>query len=203
MIGSLFNKVENIRRVEHLPWEYHKYPTQGRKLLQRLIQKRHKANKRYTIGNDCFIALSAGIWAHDLAIGDRTCISGGTIIKDHVSIGANSLIGLNCYIGGKVTIGAETMLGNNVSILGFDHGLAPEHPMIHQNITMKGITIGNDCWIGANVTIVDGVTINDHAIIAAGAVVTKDVAAWTIAGGIPAKPIRDRQHFAPPIQRIA
>lgn len=54
------------------------------------------------------------------------------------------------------------------------------------------ITIGNDVWIGARVIIMDGVNIGDGAIIAAGAVVTKDVEPYTIVGGVPAKTIRKR-----------
>lgn len=59
-----------------------------------------------------------------------------------------------------------------------------------QGATRKGIEIGKDCWIGANATILDGVKIGDGCIVAAGAVVNRDVPSYTIVGGVPAKTIK-------------
>lgn len=61
-----------------------------------------------------------------------------------------------------------------------------------QGATRKGIEIGKDCWIGANATILDGVKIGDGCIVAAGAVVNRDVPSYTIVGGVPAKTIKNR-----------
>ncbi len=63
--------------------------------------------------------------------------------------------------------------------------------------------IEDDVWIGANVTIVDGVTVGAHAVVAAGAVVTRDVAPWTVVAGVPARPIKDRRDQASAAARRA
>jgi acetyltransferase-like isoleucine patch superfamily enzyme len=69
----------------------------------------------------------------------------------------------------------------------------PSRSVNTQGVSNQGIRIGNDVWIGACVTILDGVTIGDHSILAAGAVVNKDVAPYEIVAGIPAKRIRYRE----------
>jgi acetyltransferase-like isoleucine patch superfamily enzyme len=65
-------------------------------------------------------------------------------------------------------------------------------PMNTQGVSNRGIRIGNDVWIGACVTILDGVNVGDHSILAAGAVVTKDVMPYEIVAGVPARRIKSR-----------
>ncbi|MNG32136.1 Virginiamycin A acetyltransferase [compost metagenome] len=65
-------------------------------------------------------------------------------------------------------------------------------PIKEQGIYRQGITIEDDCWIGSNVTILDGVTIGTGSVVAAGAVVTKDVPPYSVVGGVPAKIIKER-----------
>ena len=67
-----------------------------------------------------------------------------------------------------------------------------DKPIRLQGATRKGIEIGNDCWIGSKVTILDGVKIGNHAIVAAGAVVNKNVPDYAIVGGVPAKILKMR-----------
>lgn len=88
---------------------------------------------------------------------------------------------------GGVTIGAGSQIGHNVVFATLNHGLAPEE----RKMTYPApIVLGKNVWIGSNATILQGVTIGDNAIVAAGAVVTKDVLANTIVGGVPAKIIK-------------
>ena len=69
----------------------------------------------------------------------------------------------------------------------------PSKPVYQQPVTSKGITIGKDVWIGSHIVVLDGVTVGSHAVLAAGAVVTKDVPDWTVVGGNLARKIRDRR----------
>ncbi|MEB8330284.1 CatB-related O-acetyltransferase [Flavobacteriaceae bacterium KMM 6897] len=103
-------------------------------------------------------------------------------------------IGPGAYIPPKVTIGKYAMLAPNVSILGGDHIFTdPTTPIIFSGRPeMPQTTIGEDAWIGANVSIMAGVTIGNGAIIAANAMVTKDIPEYSIYGGNPAKLIRMR-----------
>ena len=110
---------------------------------------------------------------------------------------------INCKIGRFTSIGIETMAGG----LGRHPTDFPStSPVFYSTLGQAGatfvdrnyynelppVTIGNDVWIGARAIILDGVTIGDGAIVAAGAVVTRDVEPYTIVGGIPAKVIRRR-----------
>jgi hypothetical protein len=90
-------------------------------------------------------------------------------------------------------MGDGVRIASHASIYGFNHGYADVTlPVYRQPLTTVGVTIGDDVWIGAGAVIVDGVRIGSHSIVAAGAVVTKDVPAYSIVGGNPARVIRDR-----------
>ncbi len=117
----------------------------------------------------------------------------GSISKDLVAH-EFAYIGANCIIPPKVTLGKYTMLAPNVSILGGDHIFDnPNSPIIFSGRPKMPVTnIGDDVWIGANVCLMAGLTIGNGAIIAAGAIVTKNIEPYGIYGGNPAKLIRMR-----------
>ncbi len=96
----------------------------------------------------------------------------------------------------QVHIGNHVMIGPNTLISTVNHPMTPMGRREHLGIA-KPVKIGNDVWIGGNVTILPGVTIGDNVIVAAGAVVTKDVASNTLVGGVPAKKIRDLENDIP------
>jgi acetyltransferase-like isoleucine patch superfamily enzyme len=107
----------------------------------------------------------------------------------NITIGKNVFINSGCRFQdqGGITIGDGALIGHNVVLATLNHDFAPEkRSTIHPAL----IVIGRNVWIGASATLVPGVTVGDNAVIAAGAVVTKDVPANTIAGGVPAKVIR-------------
>lgn len=114
----------------------------------------------------------------------------GLRIEDNVGISPNAFIAVR----GDVFIGSDTIIGPGFSLLAENHNFeATDIPVRLQGATRKGIHIGRNVWIGANVTVLDGITVGDNAILAAGCVVTKDVPAGGIYGGVPARCIRMRE----------
>lgn len=114
-------------------------------------------------------------------------------ISMFISIGDRSELGSGSLIYGGVQIGSDVLMGPDVKIITRNHVFDdPKIIINHQGITFHPVIIGNDVWIGANAVILPGVKIGDGAVIAAGAVVTKDVAPYTIVGGVPAKVIGKR-----------
>ncbi len=121
---------------------------------------------------------------------------GGTIeFGEDCFVGANCL--LQAYYGTEIRIGSDVMIANNVTIVASNHSTARNLPMKNQPESGAGISIGSDVWIGANAVITDGVTVGNGSIIAAGAVVTRDVPPYSIAGGVPARPISQREPIGP------
>ena len=92
-----------------------------------------------------------------------------------------------------VHIGNHVMIGPNTTITTVGHPLSPKERREHIGIA-KPVTIGNDVWIGANVVILPGVNIGNNVVVAAGAVVTKDVPDNCLVGGVPAKRIKDLEN---------
>lgn len=112
-----------------------------------------------------------------------------------ISIGDNSNInhGSELYAAGGITIGNGTMLAYHVIVMSDSRTFKGETPLkSRKERVIKPVIIGDDVWIGARSVIMPGLQIKDHAIIAAGAVVTKDVEEWDIVGGNPAKKISSR-----------
>ena len=117
---------------------------------------------------------------------------------ENVYIGENSHINHNCSIWpgehSKIILGDNLLMGPGVSIQAANHGTYIDQVMMTQPENEKDIVIGNDCWLGSNVTVVAGVTIADGCVVAAGAVVTKSVTEpYSIVGGVPAKVISHRK----------
>jgi acetyltransferase-like isoleucine patch superfamily enzyme len=135
---------------------------------------------------------------NNVAIGKNAIIECTGVLRE---LGEGLVIGSNSNIGdfnfiqvrGKVTIGDNVLFGPHVVLVSENHVSADSsRPIKEQGSHRIGVTIENDCWIGAHVTILDGVRICHGSIIAAGAVVTKDVSAHSIMAGVPAKLIRSR-----------
>lgn len=107
----------------------------------------------------------------------------------HIKVGKNVFINTGCHFQdqGGIEIGDGTLIEHNVVLATLNHD---EDPALRHILHPAPIKIGKNVWIGANVTIVSGVTVGDDAIVAAGAVVTKDVPPETMVGGVPAKVIR-------------
>lgn len=107
----------------------------------------------------------------------------------NIEVGENVFINACCHFQdhGGVTLGDGCQIGHNVVFATLNHELSPAQ----RHLTRPApIRLGRNVWVGSNATILQGVTIGDNAVIGAGAVVTKDVAADTIVGGVPARELR-------------
>jgi len=101
----------------------------------------------------------------------------------------------NIRVAGTTRIGEKCQISQGVSIIGSNHSFIPGIPIIDQpsRTDKLGLTIEDDVWIGANSTILPGVTIGEGSIVAAGSVVTRDVPPNVIVAGVPASVLRDRK----------
>lgn len=111
-------------------------------------------------------------------------------IGEFIRIGNNVGIGEYAYLGGGggLDIGTDCIIGQYFSCHPENHNFENTKQLIReQGVTRQGIHIGNNCWIGSKVTILDGVEIGENCVIAAGAVVTKSMPANSVIGGVPAR----------------
>jgi len=112
-----------------------------------------------------------------------------------VTIGDHTRIGLHNTIIGPVCIGSHVNLAQGITVTALNHHFKDCDKRIdEQGISTKPVVIGDDVWIGANAVVLPGVTIGSHVVVAAGAVVTKDVPDYCVVGGIPAKVIKELHH---------
>lgn len=159
------------------------------------------AGKTLFIGdNVCINALSR----NGMKIGNNVSILRNTIIEctgvirdlgEGLEIGNNVGIAQNCFIQvrGKVSIGNDVILGPNVMIFSENHNFDDiTIPIVQQGETRLPVTIENNVWLGARSVILGGVTVGEGSIVAAGAVVNKDVPPFSIVAGVPAKLIKSR-----------
>ncbi len=130
---------------------------------------------------------------HSNVLSGFTCDNG-----KNIHVGRNFLANYHVTIldCGPVTIGDYVMIGPNTMISTVNHPMTPMGRRKHLAI-VKPVKIGNDVWIGGNVTILPGVTIGNNVVVAAGAVVTKDVPDNTLVGGVPAKVIKPLENNIP------
>lgn len=149
----------------------------------------------------------AGPLPRQLTIGDGSIFQ-GTIAADRpeavISIGSNTFVGGSLLVSAcRIEIGDDVLMSWGCTVVDHDsHPLRWDErktdvndtligkPKDWSNVTIRPVSIGNKAWIGFNVIILKGVTIGEGAIIAAGSVVTKDVAPYTIVAGNPARFIR-------------
>ncbi|MDE7456775.1 MAG: acyltransferase [Prevotella sp.] len=105
-----------------------------------------------------------------------------------VVIGDHTRIGIHNTIIGPVCIGNHVNLAQGITVTALNHNFEDTTKRIdEQGISTKPVIIGDDVWIGANAVVLPGVTIGRHCVVAAGAVVTKDVPDHSVVGGVPAK----------------
>jgi len=130
------------------------------------------------IGEYCEVHTGAIVAAYGghIHVGDRVSVNPYTILYGH----------------GGLHIGDNTLIAAHVTVIPANHVFGDHALIREQGLTTRGIRIGHDVWIGTGVRILDGVTIGSRAVVAAGAVVTRNVEEGDVVVGVPAKPIRNR-----------
>ena len=128
------------------------------------------------------------------SLGDYSVVESYSCINNAVGdviIGDHTRVGLHNTVIGPVTIGNHVNLAQGITVTALNHNFTEKDMRIdEQGVSTTPVTIGDDIWIGANAVILPGVTIGNHSVVAAGAVVTKDVPPHTLVAGVPAKIIK-------------
>ena len=128
------------------------------------------------------------------SLGDYSVIESYACINNAVGdvmIGDHTRIGLHNTIIGPVTIGSHVNLAQGITITALNHNFEDSEKRIdEQGVSTSTVIIEDDIWIGANAVVLPGVTIGHHSVVAAGAVVTKDVPPHSLVAGVPAKVIK-------------
>ena len=128
------------------------------------------------------------------SIGRQSVVESFSCINNAVGdvvIGDHTRIGLHNTIIGPVSIGSHVNLAQGITVTALNHNFSAPHKRIdEQGVSTQEIVINDDVWIGANAVILPGVTIGSHCVVAAGAVVTKDIPDGCIVAGVPAKIIK-------------
>ena len=131
-------------------------------------------------------------------IGSYSCLKVSFSLNDigkFITIGKNVGIGEYAHLGGAggLSIGDDCIIGPYLSCHPENHRFLDTKELIRlQGTQRKGISIGKNCWIGAKVTLLDGVHIGNNCVIAAGAIINKDMPDNAVIGGVPARVIRSR-----------
>lgn len=127
-------------------------------------------------------------------LGDYSVVESFACINNAVGdviIGDHTRIGLHNTIIGPVTIGSHVNLAQGITITALNHNFSDAEKRIdEQGVNTTPVVIEDDIWIGANAVILPGVTIGQHSVVAAGAIVTKDIPPHSLVAGVPAKVIK-------------
>jgi acetyltransferase-like isoleucine patch superfamily enzyme len=153
------------------------------------------------LGKRVYIASGAKLIAtrsESISIGDDTFILEGSLLYPYggfIKIGSRCSLNPYCvvYGHGGLEIGNDVLIATSCIFIPANHvHTSPNLPIRSQGLECKGIKIEDDVWLGARVTVLDGVSIGKGSVIGAGSVVTKTIPAYSIAVGVPARVIRNR-----------
>jgi acetyltransferase-like isoleucine patch superfamily enzyme len=188
-----------LRRVTY-PWllgSVGRNVTFGHGVVLRHPQKVHLGDD--VVVDDLVVLDAKGNTNRGIELGDGVFLGRGTILSckdgditlgDHVNIGFHSEI----FSGSQVTVGRHGLFAAYTYLVGGGHEFEKAGvPVIEQQRRSRGITLGENVWLGAGAKVMDGVTIGDHVVVGAGAVVTEDLPAGAVAVGVPARVVRTRE----------
>jgi acetyltransferase-like isoleucine patch superfamily enzyme len=177
-------------RYARLFWRY---------LWRRLLTPagwRWRSDGPFFLGRDLELKIEP---AGEIRFGRFVWIGDGTKIRCHegvVEVGEKTVMGQECTISAyqRVRIGEQCVIADRAMFIDFDHGVVEvERPIRLQGIYKRDVEVGNNVWIGYGACVLRGVRIGDNSVIGTNAVVTKDVPANAVVGGIPARIIRMRE----------
>lgn len=163
-------------------------------LSQEAIRLTARINSSYHTENE-MIALFSELTGKSVDPSFRMFPPFTTDCGKNLTLGKRVFINSGCRFQdqGGITIGDDVLIGHNAVLATINHDISPEK---RGDMHPAPIVIGDRVWLGANVTVLPGVVIGENSIVAAGAVVAKDVPANTIVGGVPAKVLRSLDEAA-------
>ncbi|MBL0886734.1 acyltransferase [Myceligenerans indicum] len=179
--------------LDYTPWFFWDRAGDTAKHRQLALQDALAGERAYRLGERCFVSELSSVTNETLELGDRSYVAAGAYLSGSLRAGRDCTINPYTVVRGEIRLGNAVRIGAHTSLIGFNHTMADPDVEVHrQATTAKGITIGDDVWIGSHVVVLDGVTVGDKSVLAAGAVVTKDVPAGAVVGGNPARVIKWR-----------
>lgn len=159
------------------------------RVLAPLYQHRGRHSKIY-----CSVRMDTPPY-RKFSLGNCSVIESFSCINNAVGdviIGDHTRIGLHNTVIGPVSIGSHVNLAQGITITALNHNFENKEQRIDsQGVSTNPVILGDDIWIGANAVVLPGVSIGNHAVVAAGAVVTKDVPPHSLVAGVPAKIIKE------------
>lgn len=179
--------------LDYTPWAFwdNADPEAQRRQLE--VQRRLSRERGYRFAERVFVSELASVTNDTLELGDRTYVAAGAYLSGSLRAGRDCTVNPYAVVRGEVVLGDAVRIGAHSSVLGFNHTMDdPDVEVFRQPVFSRGISIGDDVWIGSHVVVLDGVHVGDRAVLAAGAVVTKDVPAGAAVGGNPARVLRWR-----------
>lgn len=183
-------------RFDFCPWTFWGAADERQRASQLAWQQALRGNGLVEIGERSFVSPLAAVHPTELVVGTGSYIAAHVYLTDQVVLGDRTTVNPYATVRGTVRLGDGVRVGAYASLLGFNHSVDPTAPIHQQPLVSRGITVQDDVWIGSHAIVLDGVRIGAHSVIGAGAVVTKDVAAWSVMAGNPARRIRDRREPA-------
>ena len=176
-----------------LPWNE---LTEAQREEQRAFLRELTRRTGFVFGDGCVVSPEAHIYEVRRAkVGDNVKIASHALLRRlELTMGDSCTVNTYAVLHGKITVGSNVSIAPGAKLFGENHNFDRlDIPFKRQGNRREGITVGDDVWIGADVIIVDGVKVGSHVVLAAGSVVVNDIPDCVLAGGNPARIIRDRR----------